>query len=94
LFGKAVGRGHEGLDAQQQRYPRGRGEDIVRRLPHVHVIVRVHASIRSAWLAQYFGGAVREHFVRVHVVGSARARLVHVDDELIAQRAAEDPQRR
>ena len=38
--------------------------------------------------AENFGGAIGEHLVGVHVVRGARARLVDVDDELVAQAAA------
>ena len=41
-------------------------------------------------LAEHLASAVREHFVRVHVVRRAGAGLIDVDDELIAERAGED----
>ena len=50
----------------------------------------MHARVAPARLAEQLRGAVGEHLVRVHVVRRAGARLVDVDDELIAQRAAED----
>ena len=75
---------------EQQRQPRGRRVDVVRRLPHVDVIVRVHAPVGAFRLAEDLAGAVRQHLVRVHVVRRAGAGLVHVDDELIAERAGQD----
>ena len=40
--------------------------------------------------AEELRGAVGQHLVGVHVVRRAGARLVDVDDELVAQRAGED----
>src|SRR5439155_25453451 len=76
--------------AEQQREPRRRGEDVVRRLTHVDVIVRVDTRIDAARLAEQFRRAVGEHFVGVHVVRRAGAGLIHVDDELIAEASVEN----
>jgi len=48
----------------------------------------------AARRAQHLGGTVGQHLVRVHVVRSPGACLVHIDDELIAQLPAEDLIRR
>ncbi len=64
-----------------------RREHVVGRLSHVHVIVRVDAAVVALRRTEDFGGAVREHLVGVHVVRRAGARLVHVDDELVAELA-------
>ena len=80
--------------AEQQRQARRRREDVVRGLAHVDVIVRMHARVDAARLAEDLGGAVGEHLVRVHVVRRAGARLVHVDDELIAEAARQRSRRR
>src|SRR5262245_48685856 len=40
--------------------------------------------------AENFRGAVGDHLVRIHVVRRAGAGLIHVHDELIAERAAAD----
>ncbi len=48
---------------------------------------RVYVAPRRA---EDLGGAVRQHFVRVHVVRRSGAGLIDVDDELIAQAALED----
>ena len=58
------------------------------------MIVRVHARVRSARLAQDLGGAVGEHLVGVHVVRGAGAGLVDVDDELIAEAGRRGSRRR
>ena len=58
----------------------GRRDDVVRRLPEVHVVVRVDAVARE-----------RGHdLVRVHVRARARAGLVDVDGELVVPVAASD----
>ena len=76
-----------GLRAREQREPRRGREDVVGRLAHVDVVVRVHAGVRAARLAEDLRRAVREHLVRVHVVRGAGAGLVDVHHELIAQAA-------
>jgi hypothetical protein len=53
------------------------------------VIVRVHQPVVAARASKDLRCAIGEHFVRVHVVRGARARLVHVHDELIAQTAGQ-----
>ena len=58
----------------------GRGEDVVRRLAHVHVIVRVDV----------LAGERRDHLVRVHVRRRARAGLEDVDRELVVELARGD----
>ena len=70
---------------EEQREPRRRREHVVRRLSHVDVVVRVNEPVLAARAAEELGGAVREHLVGVHVVRRAGARLVDVDDELVAQ---------
>ena len=86
-FAKRVRVRHERRRAEQQRQPRRRREDVVRRLAHVDVIVRVHARVGALRLAEDLAGAVGEHLVGVHVVRRAGARLIHVDDELVAELA-------
>ena len=55
----------------------GGREDVVRRLAHVDVIVRVHA----------LAGERSDHLVRVHVRARARAGLEDVDRELVVELA-------
>ncbi len=81
---------HERPHADEQRDARRRGEHVVGGLSHVHVVVRVDERVLAARAAEDFGGAIGNHLVRVHVVRGAGARLVHVDDELIAQRPGAD----
>src|SRR6266853_5584882 len=50
----------------------------------------MNADVGAAWLAKNLARAVGEHLVGVHVVRGACARLIDVDNELIAQRAAQD----
>ena len=86
--------GDERRGAEEQRQTRRRGHDVVGRLAHVHVIVRVHARVHAARLAEDLRGAVGQHLVGVHVVRRPGAGLVDVDDELIAKVAGEDLVRR
>ena len=58
----------------------GRREDVVRRLAHVHVVVRVDV----------VAGERRDHLVRVHVRRGARAGLEDVDRELVVELACGD----
>ncbi len=46
--------------------------------------------VAAAGLAKQLVGAVRQHFVDVHVVRRARARLVNIDDEMLAVLAGEN----
>ena len=54
------------------------------------MVVRVHERVLAARAAEDLRGAIGEHLVGVHVVRRARARLVDVDDELIAKRSGKD----
>ena len=66
---------------QQQRGDADRGrKDIVRRLRHVHVIVRMHRLVRAALRISEVG----DDLVHVHVERRSRAGLENVDDELRA----------
>ena len=49
------------------------------------MVVGVDERVVAARPAEDFGGAIGEHLVGVHVVRGARARLVDVDHELVAQ---------
>jgi hypothetical protein len=68
------------LELAERRQVDGRREDVVRALPHVHVVVRVHVVSRQG----------RDHLVRVHVRARARAGLEDVDRELVVVLAARD----
>ncbi len=59
----------------------GRREDVVRRLAHVDVVIRVDV----------IAGERRDHLVRVHVRRCARAGLEDVDRELVVELARSDP---
>ncbi len=50
----------------------------------------MHVVVHAPREAEVLSSPVGEHLVRVHVVRRAGARLIDVDDELIAQAAAED----
>ena len=68
-------------DLVERREVDGGREDVVRRLAHVHVVVRVDVLARER----------RDHLVRVHVRRGARAGLEDVDRELVVELAAGDP---
>ncbi len=53
----------------------GRGENVIRRLPHIDLIVGMHAARQTHATAQQHRGAVGEHLVHVHIGLRARAGL-------------------
>src|SRR5262249_46009125 len=65
---------------------RGR-EDVVRALPHVHVVVRVDDRLLAALRAEVLEGAIGDHLVRIHVRRRPGAGLEDVDDELAVEAA-------
>ena len=66
------------------------GDDVVRRLAHVHVVVRVHGIARADRLARELRAAVRDHLVGVHIRRGAAAGLEEVDREMRIERALHD----
>ena len=82
------------IEQERQRGERGepqRGRDhVIGTLGHVDVIVGMHRRIAAPRGTQDFVGPVREHLVTVHVVAGAGARLIDIDDELLAVLAAQD----
>src|SRR5581483_10013373 len=67
-------------DLSECRQVDGGGEDVVRRLPQVDVVVRVHV----------LAGKGCDHLVGVHVRGGARAGLEDVDRELVVELPGRD----
>ncbi len=65
-----------------------RGEGGVRRLAHVHVIVRVNGFLRAHLATQFLDGPVRDHFVCVHVRLGAGAGLPDDQREVVVELAA------
>ena len=72
-------------DRTECRYVYGRWEDIVRTLPHVHVVVRVNPCLLTALGTQNFECPVRYDLVHVHVRRCAGPGLEHVDHELVVK---------
>ena len=68
------------LELTERREVDGRGEDVVRALAHVDVVVRVHV----------LTGERGDHLVRVHVRAGAGACLEDVDRELVVVLALGD----
>ena len=64
-----------------------RGEAIVARLPHVHMIVRVHGLFATHRAAEQLDRAVGNDLVGIHVRLRARAGLPNDERELIVQLA-------
>ena len=77
------------LDGQQGGQVNGGGNDIVGRLPHIHLVVGMHQA-RAEVAAQKLRGAVGDDFVGVGVGGSAGAGLKDVEDEMLVQPAVDD----
>ena len=81
-------------DAVDGRDIHGGGEDVVRRLAAIDVVVRMHAArsvVRSATRAAHqLARAVRDDFVDVHVGLRARPRLPDQQRELVRVPAGED----
>ena len=65
----------------------GRGEGVVARLRHVHVIVRVHRLLAAALAPRHLDGAVADHLVHVHVALRATAGLPHAERKLAVKLA-------
>ncbi len=79
--GEELERGQQVVrELAERRQVHGRREDVVRRLAHVHVVVRVDVLARER----------RDHLVRVHVRARPRARLEDVDRELVVELARGD----
>ena len=58
---------------------------VVRRLAHVHMVVRVNGSLGAHLAAQHLDGAVRDHLIGVHVGLGARAGLPDDQREMVVQ---------
>jgi hypothetical protein len=85
-----VQRGHQvAVQRLDDGHVNRRRDHVVRRLAHVHVVVRVH-QLRADLAAQDLRRAVRDHLVRVHVGRGARAGLEDVDHELVVVLAVGD----
>src|SRR2546427_400399 len=78
-------RQHAVIDLQQRGDMDGGGDDVVRRLAHVHVVVRVDQSLLAERMAEDLVRAVRDHLVRVHVGRGPAAGLKDVEGELCVQ---------
>ena len=82
--------GIQPLQRQQRPQPHRRREHIVRRLPIVHMVIRMHPLVPPQ--RRRFVGAlrarddlvrpIRNHLIRVHVEADARAGLKDIDDKL------------
>ena len=57
-------------------------EHVVRRLPEVDLVVRVHQALLAALAAEQLRGAVGKHLVDIHVALRARSGLPHDQREL------------
>ena len=62
-----------------------RGDNIVGRLPHVHVVVGMDGILRVLVPREDFVGSGCDYLVGVHVGGCSGARLEYVDGELVVE---------
>src|SRR5438874_2483319 len=88
-----TGSGDEQAEEMDGRYPDGGRHDVVRRLRHVDVIVRMDRLVDAELSAERGVRQVGDHLIAVHVERGAGAGLEYVDDEVppIAVEVAEDP---
>ena len=70
-----------------------RRKHVVRRLPQVHIVVRVHAAIGTQPPAQRDGRQIGDDLVDVHVALRARSGLPHRQRELVFHLAGGDARR-
>ncbi len=88
-------RRHEVLDDSVCRGDVHRGrEHVVRRLPAVHVVVRVHEALLAALAAHQLACAVGDHLVQVHVGLRAGPRLLDGEREFVQMLAVDRSRRR
>ena len=66
------------------------GNDVVRGLPHVHVILGRDQRVRAARVSGDLVRQIRDDLVDVHVVRHAGAGLERIDDKLLGVLAGED----
>ena len=70
------------IQREQRGQAHGSREDVVGRLPVVHVVVGVYVGVLSQLAAQDFVGPVGDDLVGVHVQAHARPGLENIDHEL------------
>ena len=58
-------------------------EGIVRRLPHVDMVVWVNRFFAAFFAAQQFDGAIGNHLIHIHIGLCARTRLPHHQWKLV-----------
>ena len=63
----------------------GRGKSVIRRLRHIHVIIRMNGLLAAHHAAGNFDGAIGDHFVRVHVRLRAAAGLPDAQREMLVE---------
>src|SRR5438034_1920272 len=83
LAGKRVELRAERLGELEQREAHRRRGRVIRRLRHVHVVVRVHVLVRPQTAAENLVRAIGENLVHVHVKRHASTRVEYIDNELI-----------
>ncbi len=66
-----------------------RGERVVRRLRHIDVVIRMDGLLAAHHAARKFNGAIRDHFVRVHVGLRAAAGLPNHEWEMRVELAGD-----
>src|SRR5438445_13760338 len=64
-----------------------RWEDVVRRLAHVHVVIRVNHRLVHSLAPEKLDRAIRDDLVHVHIRGSHATRLEAVNSALVVKRS-------
>jgi hypothetical protein len=67
-----------------------RGNHVVARLPHVHMIVRMHRVVRSDRLTCQLRRAIRDDFIGISVRARARAGLKNVERKMFVEFSLSD----
>src|ERR1700733_6543251 len=75
------------LHAIRRRNMHRRRKRVVRRLRHVHVVIRMNGFLRSHLAARNLNSAIRDHFIDIHIGLRAAARLPDAQRELVLQLA-------
>ena len=66
-----------------------RGEDVIRGLSKIHVVIGVYQPIHTTWTAQQFGRPVGQHLIDVHIGLRPRAGLPDRQRELVRMQPAD-----
>ena len=80
---------HRLRELEMREAHRGGGH-VIRRLAHVHVVVRVHVLVRAEAAAEDLVRAICDDLVHVHVERDAGSGVKDIEHELVGVRAVQD----